>query len=260
MRNSFPPASMPESPASPAGTAPASPGLFAGRVRLRQVARGHRVGTDAALLAAAAPIEGVTSAADLGAGVGAVGLAYAAANPTIPVHLLEVDPEAVRLARLNVVGNGLSGRVFVQERDVLRQPCDIPAVDLVMSNPPWFKPGTARPSPGRGLAHVMPEGGLEAWIKAALGMLAPRGRILLVHRADALADVLAQLTRRFGAIAVVPVLPRQGEAAIRVLVMARKGSRAPLRLLAPLVLHEADGTFTRRAEALHRGQARLAWD
>ncbi len=50
-----------------------------------------------------------------------------------------------------------------------------------------------------------------------------------------------------------PVLPKAGEPAIRILLAATKGSRAPFALDAPLVLHGADGRFTPEAEALHRG-------
>ena len=49
--------------------------LLGGRLVLRQPFKGHRVGSDAILLAAAAPRGGVKRLVDVGAGVGAVGLA-----------------------------------------------------------------------------------------------------------------------------------------------------------------------------------------
>ena len=54
----------------------------------------------------------------------------------------------------------------------------------------------------------------------------------------------------------MPLWPKAGRAAKRVIVRARRGSRAPLRLLPGLVLHEADGRYTRAAEdVLRRGAA-----
>ena len=48
--------------------------------------------------------------------------------------------------------------------------------------------------------------------------------------------------------------------AIRVLVRARKGSRAPLALLPGLMLNDADGKPTAEAEAILRGgAARCRW-
>ena len=62
-----------------------------------------------------------------------------------------------------------------------------------------------------------------------------------------------------GDVRVKPVLPKAEAAATRLLLRAVKGSRAPLVLLPALVLHEAGGSFTTESEALHRGEATIAW-
>ena len=90
-------------------------------------------------------------------------------------------------------------------------------------------------------------------------MLRPRGTLIAIHRADALPALLDAMDRRFGAIAVLPVYPRIGEPSVRILVRGVKGSRAPFSIMPGLILHEADGRFTEQAEALHRGEGRLAW-
>jgi tRNA1(Val) A37 N6-methylase TrmN6 len=46
---------------------------------------------------------------------------------------------------------------------------------------------------------------------------------------------------RFGDLRVLPLHPRVGEPATRVIVQGIKGSRAPLVLRAGLVLHKPDG-------------------
>ena len=74
----------------------------------------------------------------------------------------------------------------------------------------------------------------------------------MIHRADALPRILAVLGGRFGQITVRPVQAKAGEPAIRILVTATKGSRAPFALAPPLVLHGEDGRFTPEADALHR--------
>ena len=93
--------------------------LLAGRLALRQPVRGHRAGTDAILLAAAAPRDFEGLAVDVGSGVGAVGLALALQGPKAQVRLVEIDPEMAEAARHNVILNGLSARVDVIEADVL---------------------------------------------------------------------------------------------------------------------------------------------
>src|SRR5208283_4168858 len=86
-----------------------------GRLSLVQPEGGHRVGTDAALLAAAAgtPEGGI-------AGVGAVGLALIARSERAFADLIEIDPDLARLAGINAARNGLQARARVLRLDVLR--------------------------------------------------------------------------------------------------------------------------------------------
>ena len=65
------------------------------------------------------------------------------------------------------------------------------SADLVLSNPPFLEEGQARISPdrSRAAAHALPAGGLEAWLKACTGLLKPKGRLVLIHRAAASASL-----------------------------------------------------------------------
>jgi tRNA1(Val) A37 N6-methylase TrmN6 len=81
--------------------------------------------------------------------------------------------------------------------------------------------------------------------------------LTLIWRADGLAEVLQALEARFGDAALLPVFGRAGAPAIRVLIRARKGSRAPLALLPGLTLNDANGNPTGAAEAVLRGAKML---
>src|SRR6202035_3263460 len=85
--------------------------LLGGALRLRQPRRGHRVGHDAVLLAAACPAHGGEHVVDLGAGVGAAALALAARAADIAVTLVEIDPDLAALAAANAQLNGWAARV-----------------------------------------------------------------------------------------------------------------------------------------------------
>jgi tRNA1(Val) A37 N6-methylase TrmN6 len=238
--------------------------LLGGRLRLRQPRRGHRFGTDAVLLAARAASAPFHRAVELGAGVGAAGLALAMHRAEGEVLLVEISPELAELAAENVRLNGLSARVAVVVADAaslgrVGSPVNAGGADLVLMNPPFHAAGRHRPSPdaARELAHAAPPALLADWIAAACRILESRGRLVLIWRADGLGEVLDRLRPAFGGINVLPVYPRAGEAAARILVDARRGSRAPLAVLPPVVLHDADGRFTPEAEALHRGAAIL---
>jgi tRNA1(Val) A37 N6-methylase TrmN6 len=84
--------------------------------------------------------------------------------------------------------------------------------------------------------------------------------VIFIHTAEALPALLAAMQARFGAITVLPLIPREGEAAHRILVRGIKGSRAPLTLLASRALHTPGGRqFRPEFDAIFRGQDRLHW-
>lgn len=239
--------------------------LFGERLRLLQPRRGHRVGTDAVLLAATTPEGFAGHVADLGAGVGAVGLAAALLAPAASVTLVERHAGALDLARRNVGLNGAEARVSVVGADLFsaadrRETGLRNSADLVLTNPPFHDEGQVRRSPdaARRAAHVLEGGSLDDWLRACADIARPGATLVVVHRVDVLRELMAGFDGRFGAIAVRPVHPRHDQPAVRVLVAGVKGSRAPLQLLPPLVLHEADGRFTPLAAAIHRGEARIA--
>ena len=76
--------------------------------------------------------------------------------------------------------------------------------------------------------------------------------LTLIYPAGRLDDLLAALQPRFGGVAILPLWPRAGVPAKRVIVRATLQSRAPARLLAGLVLHAGDGRYTEAAEAVLR--------
>jgi tRNA1(Val) A37 N6-methylase TrmN6 len=245
--------------------------VLGGRLRLKQKKRGHRIGHDAILLAAAAGAQSGDRVVEFGAGIGAAGLALAVRCPGVDVTLVEIDPELSGIAAENVVRNGLGGRARVVTLDVSASADEFAArgigsgtADCVLTNPPFNNPArqNVSPDPARRAAHAAGEGLLAVWVDAAERLLHSAGTLTLIWRADGLAEVLAALDTRFGDIAVLPVHGRAGAPAIRVLVRARKGSRAPLALLPGLMLNDERGKPTAEAEAvLRRAEAlRLASD
>lgn len=242
--------------------------VLGGRLTLRQPRRGHRVGHDAILLAAATDAHSGELAVELGAGVGAAGLALARRVAAVRVTLVEIDHTLAALARENAERNGFADRVRVAALDVTASAQQIAAARIeagaaahVLMNPPFNDPARQNLSPdaGRRLAHAGSGDTLIQWTKRAAWLLAPSGTLTLIWRADGLADVIAAAGEDFGAVAVMPVYPRPNAAAIRVLVRAVKGSRAPLMLLPGLTLNDANGKPSAEAEAILRGGAALQW-
>ena len=72
------------------------------------------------------------------------------------------------------------------------------------------------------MAHVLDEGGVEKWLRASLALLRPGGTLAAIHRADALASLLAALSGRVGDLQVLPIFPKAGERAVRVILRGRE--------------------------------------
>ena len=233
--------------------------LLGGRVRLRQPARGYRAGMDAALLAAAAGAGRGERVIEAGCGAGAVLMQMAARTPGVALIGVERDPAMAALARENAALNGADATILDGDVAAGFRALGLEPFDRAVSNPPFFDdPGALRaPGPGKQGAW-MADDGLAAWTRFLLKAVREGGRIVVIHRADRLADLLTLLGETAGSFSVRPVQPYADEPAKRVLVQAIKTGRAPLRLLPPLVLHDrSGGKHTAEAEAILRGEAAL---
>lgn len=232
--------------------------VLGGRLRLRQPKRGHRVGHDAILLAAATGARAGELAIDLGAGVGAAGLAMAARVEGLTVTLVEIDPLLCQLAVDNARLNRLETRVRVLVADAENiAEAGLPqgSADRVLMNPPFNDAArqNVSPDPRRRLAHVSTPGLMARWIATAAWLLKPQGMLTLIWRADGLLEVLASLKGEFGSIGVLPVFPRADAQPIRVLVRAVKGGEAKPIDYPALILNDDHGRPTAGVEAVLRG-------
>jgi tRNA1(Val) A37 N6-methylase TrmN6 len=236
--------------------------FLGGRVALLQPAIGPRAGLDAVFLAATCPAD-ATVVLDAGAGAGTVSMCAAWRAREATFTGVEINPALAALYRQNAAANGFLDRMSVIEADLtapfsLLERLGVRAngYDQILCNPPFFKAGRVRAprDDGASLAHVAAPEGLEPWFRFFAAVAAPKGMLTLIHLASALPDIIRAAESRFGGLRVFPLFPREGEAAIRVIVRGEKGSRAPMTLLRGMLLHDTDG-FTPQARAILRDGA-----
>jgi tRNA1(Val) A37 N6-methylase TrmN6 len=238
--------------------------FLGGLVTLVQPKKGHRAGLDAALLQALVPSNATGRAIDLGAGVGTVGFCAAARAKALSVIGVERDPDLVAcgLQALALTQNAsFAKRVQLVEADAgepLSLALEDRRADWALMNPPFAPEGTPSPDARRRSAHQATPDLLPAWVASAKSLLVPGGTLCLIHRAGALADVIATLSPHFGGLRIRPVYPSETTPASRLLATARRGSRAPLAIMPGLVLHQANGAWTERADDILKGRLELA--
>jgi tRNA1(Val) A37 N6-methylase TrmN6 len=238
--------------------------FLGGQLRLRQPRSGHRAGHDAMLLAAAISARPGNRVVDLGAGVGAAGLAVAKRIAGIDLVLVEIDAALAGLARGNAAANAIAADVVVI--DVTAAAPALAAaglapdsVDVVLMNPPFNDTARHRVSPDRAreIAHVATPTTLESWIHAGRRILKSGGVLTLIWRADGLAEVLAALDRGFGSLEILPIHGDVKMPAIRILIRATKGGRAPIRIHAALMLNDESAMPNKQLQDILAGRGVL---
>lgn len=241
-----------------------SDGFLGGRLSIRQPKSGYRAATDPVFLAAAAPVASGESVLDLGCGVGVASLCLLRRVPGAVLTGIERQADYAALAEENARQNRLPFEVIAGDLTRPPPPLRARSFDHVIANPPFFRAGggTGARDTGREIAF-REEAPLSAWIDAGLRRLRPGGWLTMIHLSERLADILTGLQDRAGSVSILPLVPRAGRPASRVIIRARKTGRAPLRLLSPLVLHAGalhltdSDDFTPEARAVLRDGAAL---
>jgi len=238
--------------------------FLGGKLRLRQPKSGHRAGHDAMLLAAATPARSGDRVVDLGAGVGAAGLAVARRVSGIKLVLVEIDEKLAELARSNANSNAIAAETIALDvtsasSAFVSLGLKPDSAEIVLMNPPFNDSARHRVSPDklRETAHVATPATLEGWVRAARRLLKTGGMLVMIWRADEIAEVLATLDRGFGSLAILPVHADVTSPAIRVLVRAVKGGKAPARLEPALVLNDESGRPHQKVQDILQGKAAL---
>lgn len=235
--------------------------LLNGRIRIRQPKRGYRVNVDTLLLAATFEPSmswGGCSFVEAGCGVGGalliIGKQHEHLTPPVRLIGIERDPGTAAMARHNAIANGVNAEIIEGDAlDSLSQ-----SFDRVLFNPPYDYPGEGRtPAAVRHSAYIA-DRPIADWIKVWCNRMSKDSHLTMIHRAHRLREILAAMEGRLGGVSVLPVHPFADAPARRIIVRARKGSKAPLKLQPGLSLHPSDGgkdKYTPQAEAFLRGEA-----
>ena len=146
---------------------------------------------------------------DVGTGTGAIALALADEHPGAKVTAVDVSPDALELARENVVRTGLAVELLHHD---LRAGLPGGPYDLVVSNPPYVEPAdleTLMPDVRDYEPHValVGRGATEAIARAATDVLSPGGHLVLeVGDGQAMTTAAMLDGLGFGAVVTTPDL------------------------------------------------------
>lgn len=223
-----------------------------GAVKLRQIEGGFKTSIDAVLLAAACPAKNGQSVLDLGCGIGSAGLSLAARVEGIHLKGIDIQGDHVECAIENAALNEITAEF--ECADIRDYQGDL--FDHIICNPPYEDAGAHLVSPSDKNAtargHLEDDIAIDDWVKCAFNNLKSGGSLCIVHKAEACQKIIQALGKSFGATEIIPLWPKQGKNARRVIIRTIKHRKSPSIIHHGLVLHESDGTYTKAADTILR--------
>ncbi|MBR2034034.1 MAG: methyltransferase domain-containing protein [Alphaproteobacteria bacterium] len=230
------------------------------QIKIFQPIEGYRASTDAVLLAATMnKICKNDRILDLGSGTGAVSLCLASkfSDKVSEIVGVEIQPELVELANKSAQANGFSNLHYINA-DIFASGLPFCSFNHVYTNPPYFENNMpTSPKKGKATAHTFKQKALPEWINICIKMIQPQGYLYMVNRAEALDEILNCIYGKLGEITIFPIYSKDNQQAKRIVIRAKKDSKAPLKIMPGLVLHEENGAYTESAEKILRGGASL---
>ena len=184
------------------------------------------LGSDTLALGRFATVRKGWRVCDLGTGSGVLLLLLAARESQLELFGLDQDPAAAALAQDNLRHNDLEGQIWTGSWS--QAPFPPGSFDLVVSNPPYYAPGSGKDG---GPARMEREE-LDALCRAAARLLRNGGRFALSFPTQRLADLFETMRRwdlepkRLKLLSHTPTKPpyallvegvRQGKAGLQVL-------------------------------------------
>ena len=206
---------------------------------MRQAEGVFRLGSDSEALGGFTQVKKKEKVLDLGCGGGVLGLYLLARERSIQVTGLELNPDAVELARENFAANGLDAGVVQGDMRSVRELFPAGHFDLVISNPPYYDPGRGFSSRTDILATARNErsGDIFDVCRTAGQALKWGGRFYVCYPPVRLADLMEALrAQKLEPKTMRLVFPDERHAPCLVMVEARKGGGAGLNILPSLMI------------------------
>lgn len=231
------------------------------KVQIRVLAEGFKPGLDSVFLAAACPAEKKQHILDMGCGVGTAGLCVLKRVPGAKLIGVDFQGDHVDLAQENAVLNKMDERSGFLVSDIKEYQAN-ERFDHIICNPPFLETGAHLVSPSekraRAMGHLEEDFDISVWINAGHRNLKSGGSLTMVHRADMIDKVILAMGKKFGALDIIPLWPKEGRDARRVIIRAIKDRKTPATLHAGIVLHEDHGVYTDAAQTILRDMGALA--
>jgi tRNA1Val (adenine37-N6)-methyltransferase len=223
--------------------------FFNGKITVRQARSGYRHSIDAVILANQVRPRPGDRILDLGTGCGIIPLIVAYRHPDVRLFGVEIQSDLAEMARSNAGTNGLAERIEIIGMDMQHlQPATLSGpVDIVVSNPPYYRVSSGRINPDsqRAVARHELKVDLAGVLSTAARMLRTAGKFLCIYGGERLVDLFSQMRRsNIEPKTVRTIHSRAAGDARLVLVEGVKAGSPGMTIGKPLIIFRDGGGYT----------------
>jgi tRNA1(Val) A37 N6-methylase TrmN6 len=225
--------------------------ILNGKIKLFQPKNGYRVAVDPIILASSITLKQHQKVLDVGCGTGAISLILKLKEKTAAITAVDMDDEMCQICRRNALANSLDLEVIIAEVGSSSDPLKDRFFDIVVTNPPFFTIQSSRRSNAKRFANFETLD-LEGWISYCLKKLKNNGIFSIIHCATRTGDVIKTLNG-VGAIEIVPLFPKEGKEAKRVMIKCQRNRKSGTKILPGLSMHNTDGSYSADLDDILKG-------
>lgn len=210
-----------------------------------------KIGTDAVLLGALAPIEhGCRRIIDVGTGCGIIALMLAQRSKA-HIEAIDIDRDSVDEAYENFAQSPWPEQLSAKHSSVQDYSQNHPgSFDLAVSNPPFFCNSQLPVNPLRRLAKHTSNAGLSAFLAASAKLISPQGKLAVIMPVATVTD-FEKFALNLGLYPeiVFEIIPVKGKPANRKIIIL-SGKRVKQATHQIITLRNLSGEFTDQYKSL----------
>lgn len=208
---------------------------------------GYKFSTDSVLLANFGRAKPNDVYVDLCSGSAVVAILFLCKNNIKEGYAVEIQPQLAQMAQRSIEFNGLGEnlKVIIDDLNNALKIFGTEKIDVITVNPPYNKVGETSETDEIAIATHELKTNLAKIAEVSSKILKFGGKLFMVHRADRLADIMFELKKNKLEPKVLRVVyPKQNKEPNLVLIEAKKGAKAGLKIKSPLILNNEDGSET----------------
>lgn len=221
-------------------------------LKIIQNKKGYKFSTDSVLLANFAKAKSSDKYLDLCSGSGVVAILFSWKNKIANAYLLEYQDRLADMARRSVEVNNLNIKVINADLKNALDYFDYESLDIITINPPYNLPSKDIVESEITIATHELKTSLESIAFVSSKLLKFGGKLFMVHRADRLGEIIFELKKcKLEPKRLQIVYPKVKKEPNLILIEAKKGAKAGIKILDPLILNKENGEETEELKQIY---------